>query len=202
MEQWGNSRFLTFSFFLRRDQYDSVDEDSPRLSGSSLAASSGDSSEMKVNPSLAQAKVAETSSHPPLTYHVGEGVNASMAEVQTLAMEGQAMDQGQEIPRIHENPASVRPASPAHVVLESCDQQEMPPPSTTNGGAPSTSLSPCGNREAELAERRRVAEAALTSHSILLKQRALLSAALSQFRSAKAGIMEVFLGLAKGFEVR
>ena len=50
-------------------------------------------------------------------------------------------------------------------------------------------------------ERRRAAEEALSSSSLLPDQRAILDAALSQFRSAETGIMEVFLSLAKGFEV-
>ena len=179
-----------------------MDEESTGLPGSSLAASSGDSSATEADPSLAQAEVAEASSHPPPPVSdAGEGVHTSIAEVQTSAMESQAMDQGGELPLVHEDPATVRPASPAHVVLESRDRQATPPPPTADGGAPSTSLPPLGHRGAELEERRHAAEAALTSSSILPEQRALLGAALNQFRSAEAGVMEVFLGLAKGFEV-
>ena len=55
---------------------------------------------------------------------------------------------------------------------------------------------------AELSGRQQEVEAALSSSSILPDHRAMLGTAFTQFRSAEAGILEVFLGLAKGFEVR
>lgn len=59
-----------FSFFHYRAQCDSVDKESTSLLGSSLAASSGDSSKTEVNPSLAQAEVTKASSHPHLLMYM------------------------------------------------------------------------------------------------------------------------------------
>lgn len=126
------------------------------------------SSEMEDDPILAQAEAGEVSSLPRTpTSNVGEEINIPMAEDQTLAMEGQDKYQGEKLPSGTKELASDHPVSLARVVLESCDQQATPPQPSAEGGVLSTPLSPLGQGTAELAERQRAVEAALTSSSIL-----------------------------------
>ena len=58
-----------------------------------------------------------------------------------------------------------------------------------------------GLEGAELSRHHHEVEAVLSGSSILPDHRAMLGMAFTQFRSAEAGILEAFLGLAKGFEV-
>lgn len=55
--------------------------------------------------------------------------------------------------------------------------------------------------KAELTERRQMMEAVLASLSLIPDQRASLQAALIQFWSIEAGMMETLVCLAKGMEV-
>lgn len=66
---------------------------------------------------------------------------------------------------------------------------------------PRSLLQSSGVPEAKLAEHRRAAEAALTSSSLLPEKHTMLGATLGWFRTAEAGVMEVFLSLAKCFEL-
>lgn len=125
-----------------------------------------------------------------------------MADGPSLAMEGQVGGQGEKLPIGQEEPAADHPASPVHVALKSHDHQMAPPLPPADGGAPRTSFSQIGHGDAELAESQREVEVALKSPSILPDHRAILGTALNQFWFAEAGMMEVFLGLSKGFKER
>lgn len=178
-----------------------MDEDSPGLPGSWLRASLGDTSEMEVNPICAHTEVVNSSHPPPPTTDAEEGANPFMTEGQTLVVEDEVMDQGEDTPPVLKEQADTRPASPAHKASKPYDRQEMPPPFRADSRVPSSLHQAFGVPEAELAEHRRVAESALTSSSHLLEQRTRLGAALGLFWTTEAGVMEVFLSLAKGFEV-
>ena len=90
-----------------------------------------------------------------------------------------------------------RPASSATAALESQGRQGT----STGDGARKTPPSVLGHGGAELSGCQLEVEAVLSSSSILPAHRAMLGMVFTQFRSAEAGILEVFLGLAKGFEV-
>ena len=174
----------------------------PEFSPQASAEGSPATSEAEAEPSLAQAEVPEGTSHPPPpTPDVEGGINPSMAEVQTSVAEDQDMNQEEEIPPVLEERVDASPASSTHVVSDSREHPETAPPSAANSGASRSLARASGVSDAELVERCQAAEVALSSPSLLPDQRAILDAALGQFRSVEAGIMEVFLSLAKGLEV-
>ena len=59
-----------------------------------------------------------------------------------------------------------------------------------------------GLEGAELSRHQQELEAALSSSSVLPDHHAMLGTAFTQFRSAETGILDLFLGLTKGLEVR
>jgi hypothetical protein len=88
------------------------------------------------------------------------------------------------------------------MTLESLGQQRTHPTlSTEDGGRKMPPLPQLSLEGARLVGHHQEVEAALRSSSILPNHHAMLGIAFTKFRSAESGIMEVFCGLAKGFEL-
>lgn len=84
--------------------------------------------------------------------------------------------------------------SPQHDRPDGDDSADGVPPASLAQSSSKTATDPPHTHDG-------MGEATLSSSSILPDHRAMLDTAFTKFRSTEAGIMEVFLGLAKGFEV-
>lgn len=185
-------------------QHDEMDEATLGFSECSLHDSVRDTPatlEADANPSLAQAEVSEGGSNPPpLSSDVRGEANPSTPEVHASTAEKQVIHWGEEIPPVLGGVNS-NPASPTRMVSDPRGHPATVPPSAANSGAPKSPTRASVVPEAELAERRQAMATALSSSTLLPSQRAILDAALGQFLSVEAGIVEAFLSLAKCLEV-
>lgn len=77
----------------------------------------------------------------------------------------------------------------------------MPPIPSTKDGVGRASSPLLGPDRAEEIGHQQIVEEAINSPFLLPEHRAIIGVAYSKFQLAEAGIMEAFLGFAKGFEV-
>ena len=165
----------------------------------SLARSS---SETATDPPPTQGGLVEATSYSaPPAPNAGGGTEVLMAEVNSSATEENTKDQGRKTSSGKEELVLECPASSAPMTLESQGRQGTPPAPSTEDGARRTPLPTLGLGGAELSGHQQEVEVALSSSSNLPDHRAMLGAAFTKFRFVEAGILEVFLGLAKGLEV-
>jgi hypothetical protein len=80
-----------------------------------------------VKKNLGCARGGHVAPSTPPAFDAGRGVDSSMAEVQTLAVEMSAEDQGDKSPYGHEVPAPSYPISAVHVIQEPRGRQGTPP---------------------------------------------------------------------------
>ena len=190
--------YFIISYFCRA-QCDLPGEDDSEegVPGASLARSSSDTA---TDPPPTQGGLGEVTSHSaPPAPNAGGGTEVPMAEVNSSAAEENTEDQGRKTSSGQEELVFEHPASSAPTTLESQGRQGTPPAPLTGDGARRTPPPMFGLEGAELSRRHQEVEAALSGSSILPDHRAMLGTAFTQFRSAEAGILEAFLGLAKGF---
>lgn len=159
--------------------------------------------EVEAAPSLVQTEVQEGELDlPPPMSNVGGNVDNLMVEVDTSVVGDQDMDRGGNPSPTHEERSAASPASSAHVVPNPHGQPATSSPSAADDGGLKSSARASATLGAELEERRQAMEATLTSSALLPDQRASLRAALGQFRSIEAGMMDTLISLAKGMKVR
>lgn len=133
--------------------------------------------------------------------NAGGRLKVPVAEVESSAVEEDVEDRGRHISPGREGLAPPRLASSAPMTLGSSSRARTSPalsPRDDVGKVPSPTLGPEG---VELLGRGREVDAALISPSIFPEHRAMLGVSFRQFQSAKAGVLDVFLNHAKGFEV-